>query len=35
MADEVVKPKEIMDKDKLIDILTEELPLLRAKIGFT
>lgn len=31
MADEIVRRE--IDRDKLIDILTEELPSLRAKIG--
>jgi DNA-binding XRE family transcriptional regulator len=35
MSDEMLKPEEVIDKEKLIDILTEELPLLRAKIGVT
>ena len=35
MADEILKAEEVMDKEKLIEILTEELPLLRAKIGIT
>lgn len=35
MAKESTKNEKAMDKEKLIDIMTEELPLFRAKIGIT
>lgn len=35
MADESLHTGKVRDKEELIDILTEELPLLRAKIGIT
>lgn len=35
MAEGFCKKEEAIDKEKLIDILTEELPSLRAKIGVT
>lgn len=35
MADESLHTEKVRDKEELIDILTEELPLLRAKIGIT
>lgn len=35
MTRENIKSGVVIDKENLIDILTEELPLLRAKIGIT